>query len=296
MAVAQQQHNLLAVKFVMKPFKETAVGENERQQRLIERLQEDERLRGDLEDTAATALITWASNLVARATEDPARADDEVETEVQAIRRAVRTAAYSGEQDPDQVVSIANEALGKQGGAAASSIGSILAKKKEQEQQKQSSEQTTSDSKPRVVLQGDTNTPERQISQSVLGSSLNTAVPTNQAQANDTPAISISAASQDVVDGSIRRAPARNTLTADNTVIAEGSAAADADTATETSSQPVSTADEPQQNAPEPTSSESTSAVTSASDDTAETNDQEGSGFWRRNSIWAKIRRGLKGK
>jgi hypothetical protein len=295
MAVAQQ-HYLLAVKFVMKPFKETAVGENERQQRLIERLQEDERLRGDLEDTAATALITWASNLVARATEDPARADDEVETEVQAIRRAVRTAAYSGEQDPDQVVSIANEALGKQGGAAASSIGSILAKKKEQEQQKQSSEQTTSDSKPRVVLQGDTNTPERQISQSVLGSSLNTAVPTNQAQANDTPAISISAASQDVVDGSIRRAPARNTLTADNTVIAEGSAAADADTATETSSQPVSTADEPQQNAPEPTSSESTSAVTSASDDTAETNDQEGSGFWRRNSIWAKIRRGLKGK
>jgi len=34
---------------------------NERQQRMAERILEDENLRGDLEDDAATALVDWAS-------------------------------------------------------------------------------------------------------------------------------------------------------------------------------------------------------------------------------------------
>ncbi len=87
------------------------MAENERQQRLIERVQEDERLRGDLEDTAATALVEWASQRVATAAADPARPDAEVEAEVQAIRAAARSAARSGESEPQRVIELATAAL-----------------------------------------------------------------------------------------------------------------------------------------------------------------------------------------
>jgi hypothetical protein len=94
------------------------VAQNERQQRLIERILEDERLRGDLEDTAATALVEWASQRVATAAADPARPDAEVEAEVQAIRAAARSAARSGETEVQRVIELANAALAGSTGSA----------------------------------------------------------------------------------------------------------------------------------------------------------------------------------
>jgi hypothetical protein len=85
--------------------------QNERQQRMIERLQEDERLRGDLSGDAAQALVAWASEKVCQATEDPSRPDAEVEAEVQAIRSAARLVARSGENDARTVIAQANAAL-----------------------------------------------------------------------------------------------------------------------------------------------------------------------------------------
>jgi hypothetical protein len=95
------------------------MSENERQQRLIERVQEDERLRGDLTDDAATALVEWASRRVATAAADPARPDADVEADVQAIRAAARAAARAGEADPPRVVAIAEATLTKQAASSA---------------------------------------------------------------------------------------------------------------------------------------------------------------------------------
>src|SRR5690606_12488157 len=80
----------------------------------------DERLRGDLEDNAAIALLKWASQCVATAAADPNRPDEEVEAEVQAIRSAARQAARSGESEPQRVVALAAEALAKSTGRATS--------------------------------------------------------------------------------------------------------------------------------------------------------------------------------
>src|SRR5438093_315446 len=87
--------------------------DNERQQRMVERIQEDERLRGDLEDPAATALINWASERAAAAAADPARSDDAVEADLAAVRQATRAAARSGETDPERLIAIAEAALAK---------------------------------------------------------------------------------------------------------------------------------------------------------------------------------------
>lgn len=65
---------------------------NERQQRMIERIYEDERLHENLTDTTATVLIEWATAQVTDATNDPAQPDDIVEAQVQAIRKAARMA------------------------------------------------------------------------------------------------------------------------------------------------------------------------------------------------------------
>ena len=94
------------------------MSENERQQRMVERIQEDERLRGDLEDAAATALVEWASERVAAAAADPARPDAEVDADVQAVRAAVRTASHSGEGDPQRLIARAEAALAQDAGAA----------------------------------------------------------------------------------------------------------------------------------------------------------------------------------
>lgn len=85
--------------------------QNERQQRILERIQEDESLRGDLEDTAATALLNWAAQQVQQVTSDPVRPDTEVDAEVLAIRAAARAAAQSGENDPKRVVALAEAHL-----------------------------------------------------------------------------------------------------------------------------------------------------------------------------------------
>jgi hypothetical protein len=87
------------------------VSENERQQRMIERVQEDERLRGDLPDDAATALVEWASQRVATAAAEPTRPDAEVEGEVQAIRAAARAAARTGETDSQRLLALAETEL-----------------------------------------------------------------------------------------------------------------------------------------------------------------------------------------
>jgi len=92
------------------------VSENERQQRMVERVQEDERLGSDLSDAAATALVEWASQRVAAAAADPARPDSEVEAEVQAVRTAARAAARSGEGDPQKVIAYADAALAGRSG------------------------------------------------------------------------------------------------------------------------------------------------------------------------------------
>lgn len=269
------------------------MGENERQQRLIERVQEDERLRGDLEDTAAIALVQWASDQVARAAADPARPDDEVETEVQSIRRAARTAANSGEGDPQQLIALANEALAKQAGSVGSSLGSILAKQKEQQEQNNTSNQSNNDERPRVVLQGDASEPKREISQSVLGSTLNTAVQSNASSNHnqETPAISITPASQDVVAGSLRRAPTRANLTSATPNAEEQPAD------THASAEQTDTPSEISSSVPtKQTSSPATSNEPEASTTEPTTGETNNSSFWRRNSIWSKIRRGLKGK
>src|SRR6478672_3401571 len=80
---------------------------NERQQRMAERILEDENLRGDLEDDAATALIDWASKQAAAAAADPAASDAAVEAQVQAIRQAARAAALSGETAPQRLIALA---------------------------------------------------------------------------------------------------------------------------------------------------------------------------------------------
>src|SRR5688572_22366405 len=83
---------------------------------MIERVQEDERLRGDLPDAAAIALVEWASKHVATAAAEPTRPDAEVEAEVQAIRAAARAAARAGETDPQRLLAIAETELAKDTG------------------------------------------------------------------------------------------------------------------------------------------------------------------------------------
>src|SRR5262245_40435690 len=90
----------------------------ERVQQAVERIQEDERLRGDLEDTAARALVGWASERATAVAGDPARSDEEVEQALLAIRRAARLAARSGAVDAGQVVTAAADLLRQQEGAA----------------------------------------------------------------------------------------------------------------------------------------------------------------------------------
>jgi len=91
---------------------------DERQQRMAERILEDERLRGDLEDDAATALIGWASERAVAAAADPTHTDAAVEAQVQAIRQAVRAAALSGETAPQQLIALAAARLAPDSAAA----------------------------------------------------------------------------------------------------------------------------------------------------------------------------------
>src|SRR5215510_4012230 len=101
--------------------------ENERQQRLAERIQEDERLRGDLEDDLASALLAWAIERVEAAAADPARPDSEVEPEVQAIRAAAQAAARSGESDSQRLIALAETGLAQRLGTTVASAPAVAA-------------------------------------------------------------------------------------------------------------------------------------------------------------------------
>jgi hypothetical protein len=84
---------------------------SEREQRMAERILEDESLRGDLEDDAATALVDWASAQAAAAAAESDRTDAAVENQVQAIRKAARAAALSGETEPKRLIALAAAGL-----------------------------------------------------------------------------------------------------------------------------------------------------------------------------------------
>lgn len=88
--------------------------ETDRQQRVVERILEDESLRGELEDQAATALINWASERAGTIAADSSRSDQEVDAATQAIRMAAREAANGGESDAERLVAAAEAALAKQ--------------------------------------------------------------------------------------------------------------------------------------------------------------------------------------
>ena len=82
-----------------------------RQQLIVERFLEDERLRGDLEDAPAKALLDWATAQAGPIAADNARSDEDVDAAVQAVRKAAMQAARSGESDPKKVVAQAAAAL-----------------------------------------------------------------------------------------------------------------------------------------------------------------------------------------
>jgi hypothetical protein len=90
------------------------MSETHRQQTVVERILEDESLRGELEDPAATALINWATERAGKFAADPAHSDAEVDATTLAIRTAARQAAGSGEQEPERVVALAEAALAEQ--------------------------------------------------------------------------------------------------------------------------------------------------------------------------------------
>ncbi len=87
-----------------------------RQQRAAETILEDERLTSDLMDMQAIPLIEWASKQAAAVAADPWRSDDEVDTALSSIRRAVRrvVAVAADEFDPERLVTLAEEALKKE--------------------------------------------------------------------------------------------------------------------------------------------------------------------------------------
>ena len=89
-----------------------------RQQKIVERIVEDEALRGDLEDSAATALVKWASDRAGTIAADASRTDADVDAAASAIRTAARQAANSGETEPERVVAQAEAIFAKQAPAA----------------------------------------------------------------------------------------------------------------------------------------------------------------------------------
>lgn len=84
---------------------------SERQIRASERILEDESLTEDLSDGPAQALITWASQEAARLAGNESRSDEELSSDLKALRKAVRTAASSGEYDAEVLIAQAKKSL-----------------------------------------------------------------------------------------------------------------------------------------------------------------------------------------
>lgn len=94
------------------------MSETDRAQGLVERIQEDERLRGDLSDPAATALVAWATEQVLGAAADPQRSDEDLAALAQTVRSAARTAAEAGDAPAAEVVARAQANLAQAAPAA----------------------------------------------------------------------------------------------------------------------------------------------------------------------------------
>lgn len=82
--------------------------QKQRLERIIERLQEDERLRGDLQDSAAQSLLEWAIAQVSAAAQ---KGESELQEAVRNVRQAAVKAASSGLSEPEQIIAVANRAL-----------------------------------------------------------------------------------------------------------------------------------------------------------------------------------------
>jgi hypothetical protein len=79
----------------------------QRIQQAVERIQTDQRMRGDLEDQPARALVEWAVAQATAIASDLQRSDDEVEAQLKSLRSAAYNAARIGASAADQVVAAA---------------------------------------------------------------------------------------------------------------------------------------------------------------------------------------------
>ncbi|MBU6333738.1 MAG: hypothetical protein KGS47_04985 [Chloroflexi bacterium] len=100
--------------------------DDDQRQAWLERLQEDERLRGDLEDAAALALLEWAQQQTQIACDDESMDLAGIEIEVQQIRAAARAAARAGGDAATVVERAAAELLGRHGQSATPTRGRVL--------------------------------------------------------------------------------------------------------------------------------------------------------------------------
>jgi hypothetical protein len=84
-----------------------------RQQRASEYIQENERLTGDLSDKQARPLIEWASYQASTFAADPTRSDDDLDTLLMALRRAVSYVARTApdEHNPTHLIVLAEQTL-----------------------------------------------------------------------------------------------------------------------------------------------------------------------------------------
>ena len=83
----------------------------QRIQSAVERIQADQRLRGDLEDQPARALVEWAVTQATAIAGDLQRSDDEVEARLKSLRSAAYAAARIGAGAAEQVVAAAERAF-----------------------------------------------------------------------------------------------------------------------------------------------------------------------------------------
>lgn len=84
--------------------------QNQRLERIIERLQEDEHLRGDLQDAAAKSLLEWA---IAQVRAGAQGGEAQLQATVRNVRQAAAKAASSGLSEPTQIIAAANTALSR---------------------------------------------------------------------------------------------------------------------------------------------------------------------------------------
>jgi hypothetical protein len=85
--------------------------ENVRQQLLLERVLEDEALRGNLDQRAVQVLLRWVGDQVTEAAADRELPDETVEKAVSEIRQAASAAARTGENNHTLLIEMAERRL-----------------------------------------------------------------------------------------------------------------------------------------------------------------------------------------